>query len=471
MPCGYTIVPASNAIEFFVDPLLGSDQNLGQSFAQAFRTLQRAIEEAARVAEIGIDADVKIRPSNGTYAEDLKINFSRAPKRRVTIDGDRTTMTVIASGVATAGTGATSLVDAGAAFGAAEEQTGRIIEWTVGGFPFQAEIATHTGTSIRPAIPFSPAPVVGTAYRVLEPAVVITGAPGSDPFQPTILIDLPWHQSPDQLGGAFAGGGPFLILSNLRVVASKSTHHIIVQGGAVEFCGVVLDGSSNGLYLSGSVAAFFGPVGPDPLFGLTTQDLFGLSLGCRGTSAFSEVRSDEGGWNGHVIARCSGGIFTEHTRLNIDGGSIVSGIALRGDRKTVVDITSDASLPVLFKNVPAGGRALHMTKGSWSRVASPGLVELRSFGAGSVAFDATDSGSMIILSTNPTTGGAADGIGTGVRVQFGALAQVAAAVSFTTVTAELAAGGTAATFAALTPTTPITDLTTSPQSNARIFEG
>ncbi|MGH9463083.1 MAG: hypothetical protein ACRD1X_17880 [Vicinamibacteria bacterium] len=460
------IDPADGAAHLFVDPVNGDDENVGLTAATAFQTINRAVERMNAWLALELDLDLVIELANGTYAEDVQFIMAQIPVRRVFLRGDSTAMTVLASGTLTAAT-AYLVTDAGAAFGATNQFAGQIIEVFDPASPAttlqQKTLRSHTGTAIAPVAPFSPIPVAGWSYRILEPAAVIVGQ-GSGAFasNPAMRIVLPWDTTYDG-NVQYPGTGPMLGLMFIKVTSAPSTFGIDQIGGAIFYTGVFFDGDGALLVTAGTAVFQGGFIGiVDPIYGtsLTYSPNESAGIGSRVASIFFGIRIDHGSSGLGFIVSVGTDIFTLGARLIWEGGAIHGGGLEAIEQSEISIFALDPLLPVLFMASPTN--AVIIREGSRAECSEIVFDDCLSN-----AFS-IDSTAWIRVSAN-ITAGAGDVAGVGIWCQNGAKAQVGSAVTFTTTGPNLRVGNGVdadgdSTFAALTLTAPLID---HPNDNGR----
>lgn len=474
---GIPIDPTDGAAHLFVDPVSGDDENIGLSAAQAFQTIGRAVQRMNEWLQLAVSVDLVIELANGTYNEDVAFIMAQIPQRRVFMRGDSTTMTVLASGALTAAT-AQLVTDAGAAFGVANQYAGRIIEVFDPLAPAttlqQKTIRSHTATAVSPVGPFSPVPLAGWTYRILDPAVVIVGqASGGAAQNSALSIVLPWVSASDG-NEQFPGGGPMLGLMFIKVTSAAFTDFGIRQiGGSVWYTGVVCGGAGNGLRVLAGTASFQGgfPGVDDPIYGTTLvySPNIDACIGTR-TTGGTALRADIGATLFGSPVAFGDDIFLQGGAATFFGGA-VHGAMFDQTEQSEVQVFGggvnavDPLLPFLFRAAPAvASRTREGTHAEMTAVVFQVCL--------GDAFTVQSSAFLRLLATIAAGGG--DVAGIGVNAQDGGKALVGSVgtpVTFTTGGTNLVAGAATLTFAGLAPATPVTDYTPSvPGSLAVIWQ-
>lgn len=453
----------NGAAEIFVDPLGSDTQNTGLSADSAYQTIGRAVDRMNEWLELGIDADFVINLANGTYNENVRFYLSQIPQQRVIVRGDDDAMTVVATGALTAAT-AQLVTDAGAAFGAANEQAGLLIEV----FDPAAEATTrqiktirsHTATAIAPVGPFNPVPVAGWTYNVLTPAVIISGVPTSVAISaPALQVICPWDQDYD--GDDY---GASVWFAFLRVTSAAGLFAIRQKGGQVRYMGVVIDGAGLG---------FRQIAGASPIYGIFTtivDAVFGTSatfssfvdccIGVRSTGG--GIRVDNGSMLGSPVCRnVALDLFNAH---GIFFGGAVHGANLSADESAELSMSGggveadDPLLPYLVRAAPVGSQAIRIREGSRAEIKDV-LFQVCLGGAFHVNSDA------FLDLRSGIAAGVGDVAGIGVQAENGGEALIGAGIAdppFTTGGTNIRVGNGAtangdSTFAALIATAPIYD--------------
>jgi len=466
-------IDPSGLANLYVDAMNGNDDNTGLTAGTAFATFGAAVVRMNAWLANEIDADLVINVAPGTYNEDVEFILQSIPLGRVVVKADPALMTEIFSGTLTAAT-AQLVTDAAAAFGAANEQVGLLIEVFDPATPATTRqyktIRSHTNTAISPVGPFSPAPIAGWNYRVLSPSVNIVGQGSGGFFQnAALLVVCPWETSYDG-NEEFAGGGPMLGFMFIRVTGSGFGFAIRTKGGFVKWTGVVVDGAGPGFGQFSGTAAIYGgfPGIDDPIYETTATyspnvdsclgirvvgvNLTGIRVGLGATMFGSPalLNSDlvlftgRGTFFGGAV---HGGLFdiAEQSEVQIFGGSVNA---------------ADTLLPFLLRSAP--GNAVVIREGSRAEFTATAfqVCAAAAFAVESIAF----------LRVLPTiAAGVGDVIGVGVWCQNGAKAEVGSGVTFTTTASNLRVGNGVdadgnSTFAALTVSAPLID---HPNDNGR----
>lgn len=472
-PCLPEIDLVNGGRNVYVNGLTGLDTNDGLTALTAFQTIQHAVDSLSAALEASFDVvneDLIVNIMNiQAFPEDVAILGFQKLRKRLIIKGADSTLVVLHSGAATAAS-AVLLTDAGAAFGIVP-LTGYILEWTVAGTTQRTEIATSTNTTLRPVVPFSIPPIIGSTYRVLQPGVSIEGDPA------TILPVLTINQS---VGGhtatnaseSFFGDGPCVILAYLTVNNNKPSAPLAIRqdGGNVYYAGVVLEGTGEGLYALGGDIICFGLFGEDPVFGLAPGDfttLAGLSLGIRTAGLITSMRIDNGNMIGQPALFGVGGYYLDGSAVFIFGGSAVVG-AVHTDGQARLQFSVDPTLPFLIAltNPAASAYAIYNELGTIVRLTSP--VEFDQLGV-AVGAIFCDKDCYLQVSSSPVCV-AGDVPGNGITCMNGSRVQVGAGVAFAVTGTELICGTATGIFAGLAAATPVQDIApATPGSFASIF--
>lgn len=457
---------ADGAAHIFVDPVNGDDENIGLSVDQAFQTINKAVERMNEWLALEIDETLVIELANGTYNEDVRVFMQNIPLQRVVFRGDDEAMTVLASGALTAAT-AYLATDAGAAFGTANQFAGQLVEVFDPAAPATTRqvktIRSHTATAIVPIGPFNPIPVAGWTYRILTPAVLISGQ-ADDPFAagPALQIVLPWSSDVSDGQSDFPENGPILWLAFIRVTSPLFTQAIFQQGGIVKYMGIVMDGPSSGFRVIHGSASMYGifTTVVDPVFGTsaTFSSFVDSCLGARSTGG--AIRADAGGIFG-AFAAVGQSVFSFNSHFILFGGSVI-GAFLQIDEISELSIvgggveTADPLLPMLIRETPTL-YGIQIREGSRAEIRDVTFQVL----AGTTGAFHVNTKAQLDLRANITAAGG-DVPGIGVHCENSGTAMIAAAVTFTTAGTNIRVGNGVSgngdsTFAALTTTAPIYD--------------
>jgi hypothetical protein len=379
------------AAHLFVNPTTGNDDRLGFTAATALRTINEAIQRANGWLELQRDVDLVIELANGSYAETVKAFLSTIPLRRVFFRGDRLLMTVIASGVAEALSGANAIVDATPGF-VADAHAGLILHvfdpLNRAATEQYRTIRSNTATTLEPIGAFAGPPVVGWTWEVLRPAVLITTNPAIQDAPGWNLV-CPWVG----LGtdGTFAQDGPSVHLNwiQFQKIALGGAGYPALQckGGNVVFVGCVVQVTAPNV--SGDGADFlrcagvggFSSFTADPVYGTSVfSDMFtNCSIGARGAGNLgSGLRWDFASWvGGFVTADGSLGPFaTRQSNVNALGGSVIGPTTFEIEEGAYLFIfigSFGTGLPFLFRGSVASG-ALNARRVSFCEIESGGVA-------------------------------------------------------------------------------------------------
>lgn len=358
----------ATVLDLYVDPVAGNDANTGLSTSQAIQTITRLNELLAPFA-IEQYRPVLVHLASGALLMSVPVRISSKPTFSICFYGDPAwdprgdLFTVIASGAADVGTGASTCVGTGFTINASRGYT---FEWLTGAAVGQRRtVRGNSATSIVPVAAWNPVPASGDTWRVVRSNAVLQGAqitPPNASTQPTVTGSPGVCFCNVEVAGTGGTGAVGLGTGSYQI---RGLRHRSAGSATISFAGSVVQAGLLSSTIQGGMLAQFGF--PENLWtgwGLSGD---GTGNGPNGNAASSLTGyvvhpgsltlgyafgfvSMNGGHLGQVFCNAGSRIIAAGTvgdststtaRLNLQGGDLqVSGNGL------LVEMTS-ASVPAI----------------------------------------------------------------------------------------------------------------------------
>lgn len=417
---GVASLGADGAYHLFVNAASGSDGNDGLTSGTPIQSLGEANFRANLWGQAGLDATLVIELACGTYpAINFVLNFQ--PLQRVFMRGPQTTMTVIASGVATGGA-SDRVTDASAAFG---DLRGLILRVFLAGMESTTEqfatVTRFNATNLFPESAFFPVPAAGWTYQVLRPCAII------DCTNADFEVALPWNRNFTESSFGQIDDGPLFMMAWIQIQRTVGTGAIFrPKGGSIQLLGVIVDSNARAVESLSTClnCGNYAPVRGDPVLGLGAGDFrFHASLGIFSGAGTTNGLVDFGSaiFGAPVIR---GDFNGDRTQGNWFGGTIIDGRMLLEPGHMELFDGFDPLLPVFMQGAGNGAGLMNVREGS---VLLLNAIAWRAIGGDAILVQR--GGSVFILGVPFLQTVAADIPGNCVQCDTGGHCQVTTAVT------------------------------------------
>lgn len=311
----YPAADAYDIVHLYVDEGSASadDDNLGDS-SSPLLTAQEALNRLERWVLWGRDQEFAIHLSDNTYSENLRLKLPVPPRRRVSIVGDDTNQTVLASGTATAGS-AVTLTNSGASWGTAHQYAGYVMRIKRAGTTIaNPTIKEHTATvatfcESNPQYTFAS----GDTYEILRPITIIN----------SLGVVLPWQSARVRGLGFQEPSEPFPLLQLAHLTIGPGVVNevnmnaaLLLEGGETAMMGCRVVGSTTaqdftpyGIRLTGGACLTAGLLfgtGTDRLFSVTGGTYVFNGCGVRCDTGTVGLHIDDGSFAGVIVCKDTG---------------------------------------------------------------------------------------------------------------------------------------------------------------------